>query len=134
MSGIEVHDNVLHVQGLDGVFGERLVGIGGLRALGDVQVSHKVGQAVGLDDEDEGDIGERLDLGGDVIDVSLVEGSTVVGKGELAVRSQSCAVTLWEIVYDKGQDQVGTGGVLLLNVFRESGDGGHFGAYIPGSD
>jgi hypothetical protein len=48
MTGIKVHDDVLHVERLDGVGGECLVGGGGICALGDIEVSDQVGQRVGL--------------------------------------------------------------------------------------
>ena len=50
------------------------------------------------DDEDERDIREGLDLGGNVVDVFLVQSGTVVGKRQFAVGGQSSAVTLWQVV------------------------------------
>lgn len=130
MARIEVHNNVLQVQCLDGVLGERLVGISSVCALRDVQVGHKVGQTVWFDDQNELDVRERLDLSGDVVNVSAVESSTVVGKGKFAIGGQGGAVSLGEIVYDEGKNQVCTSGVLSLDILCKSSNGGNLGANI----
>ena len=130
MACIKVHDDVVQVQCLDGVLGERLVGIGSICALRDIRVGHKVSQAVWFDDENELDIGERLDLSGNVVNVSAVESSAVVSKGKLAIGSQSRTITLGEIVYNERKNQVGTGGVLRLDILCKSGNGGNLGADI----
>jgi len=46
VTGIEVHDDVLHVERLDGVFGESLVCGRGVCTFGNVEVGHQVGQRI----------------------------------------------------------------------------------------
>jgi hypothetical protein len=132
MSSIKIHDNVLQIQSLDGILSQRLVGVGRVRTLLYIGVGHKVSQAVWLDDKNKRDVRECLDLSSDVVDIAPVKSSSIVSEREFAIGSQSRAVSLREIVDDKREDQVCTGSVLCLNIFRESGDGRDFGANITG--
>jgi hypothetical protein len=50
VTGIKVHNDILHVERLDGILRERLVGSRGIGALLDVGVGDQVGERVGLDD------------------------------------------------------------------------------------
>ena len=130
MARIKVHNNVVQVQCLDGVLSESLVGISSLCALRDVQIGHKVGQTVWFDDQNELNVRERLDLSSDVVNVSAVESSTVVGKRKLAIGGQGGAVSLGEIVYNEGKNQVCASGVLSLDILCKSSNGGDLGANI----
>jgi len=82
------------------------------------------------DDKDELDVREGLNLGGDVVDVALVEGSTAIGDGEFTIGSQSSAVTVGEIVNNERKDVVAARSVLSLDIFGKGGDGWHLGPNI----
>jgi hypothetical protein len=64
------------------------------------------------------------------VDILLVERSAVVGNGEFTVRGQSSTVTVWKIVNDQGQNELGTSSILLLDVGGISGNGWDLGAGV----
>lgn len=65
VTGINVHDDVVEVKGLERVRDTLLVAGLGLLACGDLSVGDQVGQGVGLDDERESLVGVRLEDAGD---------------------------------------------------------------------
>lgn len=65
MAGVDVHDDVGQVEGLEGVGDTLLVAGLGLLAGREVGVGHQVGERVGLDDEREGRVGVGLEEVGD---------------------------------------------------------------------
>lgn len=65
VAGVDVHDDVGQVEGLEGVGDTLLVAGLGLLAGREVGVGHQVGERVGLDDEREGRVGVGLEEVGD---------------------------------------------------------------------
>lgn len=64
VAGVEVHDHVGKVEGLEGVGDALAVALGAVLAGLEVDVCDQVGEGVGLDDEGEGRVGLALeDLG-----------------------------------------------------------------------
>lgn len=117
VAAVEVHVDVGKIEGLEGVDGERLVDRSSLAALGDVHVGDHVGERIGLDGKVDWDIGVFLDDGGNLVNVlGLVDVLAILVNCELAVGGESSAVTVWEIVDDKGSHELRTVCVLGLDV------------------
>jgi len=132
VAGVEVHGHVWQVELLDGVGGQLLVGSSRVGALGNAHVGDHVGEGVGLDDKDHAGLGVLHEDRFDGIDVLLVQCSTAVGDGVLAIGGKSGAVTIWEIVDDERADDWwgSTGGIESLDVGEVCVHGWDFGGGI----
>lgn len=132
MASVEIHGDIGEVEIDEGVVGALQIRGLGVAAFGDVEVRHKVGQGVGLDDQDDAGVAVRDELLPDRIDVRLVVGHAAVRNAVLAVGSGCRAVAIGKIVDDK-QARVrgaGTGLVGGTNVGKRLG---HQGRDLGGS-
>ena len=132
MTGIEIHGDLWQVELLHGIYDTALVGILGFATLGNVEVGDKIGQAVGLNNQSNRDVGVQIELGLDGINVCLVLGETVISNRVLAVGGSRSTVTVRQIVDNEGAHDgwVGTGGILGRDVLQVGSDGWNFGSSI----
>lgn len=112
MTGVDVHDDVGKVEGLERVRDALLVATLGLLASADIGVGDQVRQGVGLDDQGKRLVGVLLEDAGDHVDVLRLVLADLANR-ELAVGGLGGAVTAGEIVDDETQD------VLAGDVGRE---------------
>lgn len=103
VAGINVHDDVGKVEGLERVRNTLLVASCGVLASLLIDVGDQVGERVRLDDEGKGLVGVLLEDASNDIDVLGLVPADLANR-EFTVGSLSSAVTAWEIVDDETQD------------------------------
>ncbi len=98
---IQVHRHIRQVKLLECIVGAFKVCGLRIRALGNVQVSHQIRQAVWLDHQDDPNIRERGQLLLDGVDVGFVICNTIVGDAVLAIGRRRRAISVGQIIHDK---------------------------------